>query len=778
MKMHYFYTLLFTVAFAGVARSQDIAVTIAADDFSTSDGALNDTNPVGNYGPNEDETITICAVAPETILNLYWVSFDLGAGDVLEIFDGSSTASPQIGSYTGQELGLVDITSTNPEGCLTLHWTSDATDEGEFGCVINCGAPCAKPITAITAQGETELPVLACPNEEFTFNASGTTFQNGATFTSVLWDFGDGTQNTTDWPSTTHSYPTAGIYKVNVYVTDSNGCQSLNVVNLKIYVSTDPIFSAVTDDNLVCVGQAVNLMGYAEGVTYDNVPNAGFGGGLFIPDNQGCFDDTLYVTGFAAGQTITSVDDFNNFFINYEHSFMSDFTVSFICPDGSGLIAHNQGGGGFWLGVACDDEGVEPGQGWDYYWAPDAVAPTWAEAALDQQYLSNPIDPCTGTEGSSLVSGTYSAVGDWNALVGCPLNGPWIIEICDIVGVDNGFIFDWSVNFDASLYPEDLTFTPVFDPGCEDTYWNGQFITDNGVNCDSVVVVPGAAGEYVYTYSATNNFGCTYTQDITIEAYPGPIANAGEDFYYCGEEVQLEGEVTNPVNGINYIYSWTPSQALSNPNVAAPFVENEAIDETTDFALFIYPSDDPNCIVSDTVTAIVPPYPVIAPLDSLRFCSGGTDALLAPVINNSYTYEWFYSPDGSSYVELDSNHLGNLAVTDGGFYYVEVYEPVCNFMSVTPYFVIVKSCAIFIPNIFTPNGNGDNDSFVIRGLEDFANSTLQVYNRWGNLVYESDNYKNNWKADDLAEGTYFFILGVNTVDGMDYHQGDVTILRK
>jgi gliding motility-associated-like protein len=63
-----------------------------------------------------------------------------------------------------------------------------------------------------------------------------------------------------------------------------------------------------------------------------------------------------------------------------------------------------------------------------------------------------------------------------------------------------------------------------------------------------------------------------------------------------------------------------------------------------------------------------------------------------------------------------------------------------------------------IPNVITPNNDGKNDTFRIVGLESYPGSQLTVYNRWGNEVYRSDNYKNDWSGTGLAEATYFYVL--------------------
>ena len=78
---------------------------------------------------------------------------------------------------------------------------------------------------------------------------------------------------------------------------------------------------------------------------------------------------------------------------------------------------------------------------------------------------------------------------------------------------------------------------------------------------------------------------------------------------------------------------------------------------------------------------------------------------------------------------------------------------------------------LVIPNIFTPNGDGKNDVFEIKGLESYPGSSLLIFNRWGNEVYHSDNYPNNWDGSNLAEGTYYYLLNVKD------HTGKITLYK-
>ena len=65
---------------------------------------------------------------------------------------------------------------------------------------------------------------------------------------------------------------------------------------------------------------------------------------------------------------------------------------------------------------------------------------------------------------------------------------------------------------------------------------------------------------------------------------------------------------------------------------------------------------------------------------------------------------------------------------------------------------------IIVPNAFSPNGDGINDFLVFKYLEVYPNSYLAIYNRWGNKLFESDNYQNNWDGAEHPSGTYYFVL--------------------
>jgi gliding motility-associated-like protein len=85
-------------------------------------------------------------------------------------------------------------------------------------------------------------------------------------------------------------------------------------------------------------------------------------------------------------------------------------------------------------------------------------------------------------------------------------------------------------------------------------------------------------------------------------------------------------------------------------------------------------------------------------------------------------------------------------------------------------------CDITVPNVFSPNGDGFNDVFYLINLDDYPNTHVQIYNRWGTIVYESTNYQNNWNGGDVPDGVYFYIITTQDPDQGPFN-GTVTILR-
>ncbi len=88
---------------------------------------------------------------------------------------------------------------------------------------------------------------------------------------------------------------------------------------------------------------------------------------------------------------------------------------------------------------------------------------------------------------------------------------------------------------------------------------------------------------------------------------------------------------------------------------------------------------------------------------------------------------------------------------------------------------------VIIYDIFSPNGDGTNDLWVVDGLSSYPNNEVQIFNRWGNKVFEAKPYNNDWdgtskNGGDLPSAAYYFILRLNDAKGT-VHSGGVTLIR-
>jgi gliding motility-associated-like protein len=98
----------------------------------------------------------------------------------------------------------------------------------------------------------------------------------------------------------------------------------------------------------------------------------------------------------------------------------------------------------------------------------------------------------------------------------------------------------------------------------------------------------------------------------------------------------------------------------------------------------------------------------------------------------------------------------------------------------------IDQCSFFIPNIVTPNNDGDNDFFIIPDLDKYPNNRLSIYDRLGNMVYQETSYANTFNGTanrssalsttngQLPIGTYFYIVEVN---GVPFQSGYIYLMR-
>ena len=121
------------------------------------------------------------------------------------------------------------------------------------------------------------------------------------------------------------------------------------------------------------------------------------------------------------------------------------------------------------------------------------------------------------------------------------------------------------------------------------------------------------------------------------------------------------------------------------------------------------------------------------------------------------TYNWNFSGATVSSGTGPGPYI--ISVQDSGAYLITlmVTQDSCP-SDTTAKSVFAKVCEVTIPNIITPNGDGKNDVLRIAGLESFPESALFIYNRWGKLIYQNNDYQNDWDGENHADGVYYYVL--------------------
>ena len=183
-------------------------------------------------------------------------------------------------------------------------------------------------------------------------------------------------------------------------------------------------------------------------------------------------------------------------------------------------------------------------------------------------------------------------------------------------------------------------------------------------------------------------------------------------------------------------------------------------------------TDAQNCQLTDTIAIEGPEQLVLSALADKSTCIDMTDGSIVLDLSGGtqpYTYEW-------SNNATDPNLIGIPA----GMYSVTVTDENKCFQ-VLDVEVSTACQDLQFYDILTPNGDGQNDNWVIDGIESYPNNELLIYDRWGRLVFTTTAYTGNWdgRSNDgkaLPMGAYYFILRLN--DSLNtMHNGSITLIR-
>lgn len=768
----------------------------------TTDGVL--------YGSNLTDSITICPdgviggfvsinIDPQLIPPVFQqlgfqAEWDLDPSDTLYIYDGDNSSAPLIGAYTTNANQNVQAQASfdNPTGCLTLVFVTDGAGSGNgFTGFSNCGFPC-QPIEPSIVSDPSMQPadtgyIDICLGDTVWldggayFPYSGTNGGSGYDQTegssTFDWSISDGT-NIDDTQSIMFIPSQRNGYDVTLSVTDAHGCPE--TVETRVRVSTLPNFSqlALSMEDSVCLNTTSILLGGLSGngestgvqPTETSFIAGGTHAGLtYLPDGTGgSYQTSIEITQFNPGQTVQNVSDIIDVCLDIEHSYLGDLDIQLSCPNGTTIDLVQSIGvstvGGVFLGDAYDDNIGNPGTGWTYCWGPNALYGTMAAESA----AGNTVPVSLG---NALPAGTYTPVDPLSDLFGCPINGTWTITVTDNYTFDDGYIFEWGVEFDPSINPSIETYTPTLI----ESWWDNAPTIVGPLGDTAIQVMQEAPGTYAYTLNVKDDFGCTYDTTVNVVVVPSNELSGNEQS--CIDN-QVFIEVTNSTYGGEWsanpsTVSFIPDAYNENPEVAA-----------TEEGVYTFYYYDNFCEVTDSIEITIANKPDVSVLaDTNRVCDalglminadagttifeGGNDLTWSPsgFVGSGYDLD---ASDPNNYVSVDpaDSTLVNVSVTASNY---------CGTSSANFPFQVIN-CVVRTPNVFNPESTVPaNRYFNIVALELHPGNNVKIFDRWGRKRYDTDDYHlHPWDGSGANDGVYYYVL---TRPGYEAEVGYVQLIR-
>lgn len=274
-----------------------------------------------------------------------------------------------------------------------------------------------------------------------------------------------------------------------------------------------------------------------------------------------------------------------------------------------------------------------------------------------------------------------------------------------------------------------------------------------------------AAGTYTLFVKDVNNCTASYTAAVLQPANVLSL-NVISQNPLCYNDAN--GFVTAIAQGgtANYTYTWQPSGA----NTAT-------ISNLTAGNYTIYAMDDNACKTQSVVSLSQALSTLVTSISSSLQpnCSEANGNIYSKTVGGvaPYQYQWLQTNTINGYIDFISEGTYTLLVTDS---YGCVDTLVANLTCLLP---------ISFPNFFSPNADGKNDAFEIKGIERYPNNKVTIYNRWGNLIYSKTNYQNDWNGSSnvsnstgkerLPSSTYFIVVDLGEETNQKPYTGYVEL---
>ena len=611
----------------------------------------------GNYSYNENYAITFCSGSDlpmvVNVISLYTES----SFDYLRLYDGENTLSENLIAFIAGNSFSPQIDYSATSGCVTISWHSDGSiNRAGFELNIRCATPYQEYSVSIIPDAQydsTQNAYLCCSSTTFSaqidFPHNNENYEQTIENTTFSWHvLGNNRMQVFERRGLNELSEELdqGVYSVSLVTTDVNHYQVV-AEEVLVYISGAPTFVGTTVPSEMLLGTEVSLNGVV------NPPDEWHQTAQQVIEEQICIYDQhsicfLY-SEFAPDQTIQSADDIESIGLQMEHSYIGDLDIILQCPNGQSMTLFQQTCGAAFFGEAVDydTQGVNSscdgsewvGVGYDYYWT----------AENNNGLMSR---NCPGYS-VPLPSGNYQPVDSFSNLIGCPLNGEWCIKIHDHLAVDDGTVFRTELHFADNLYPVDSNLISFQYTYGNDMWWEGEALQYEGLGANNIAI-PTTHGHVEYTFSATDNFGCTYDttlivnvrefpcQDYSVAIITDAQYSESDSVYFGCSGSTFSAQIDFPHNNENYeqtIENITFSWRVLGNNILQDFEDLGLAELPYSFETGIYfisltTTDSNGCqIALEDIPIYISAPPTFLGTTATSEITLGTEVLLNGVIN-------------------------------------------------------------------------------------------------------------------------------------------------
>ena len=554
----------------------------------------------------------------------------------------------------------------------------------------------------------------------------------------IAWDLGDG--NIMEVSEINYTYEEPGEYLIHLRVEDERGCSK--VVGTTLYLSNRPDLEKT--EKSFCINETTDIKaGYLPNsdIILQPMPYTfPFKKYLFHNSPEpisaiNTYSSTITISGFEAGDIITAPEDILSFTIRMEHSNLADISeIILISPDGNEHIL-----------MDIDDEDLIPaptimgqpilfdetdmiaGEPASYYFINEFNSSIEELALNNINFYASYTDPVgqTVNEVFYIPSAIYRSEFNFEELINCSYNGEWKLLINSYGNPhENGFVFNWGIKFRSGI---------LFSNSYMQEYnWTGPDIIND---LDSTITIsPQQTGNNIYNCTFINEINCEYSENYTIFV-DSLWLELGNDTSLCeGQTVTLfAGEQGNN-------YSWSTGENT-----------NEII--VTEENIYWVEASNENCIISDTIMVSFFPAFIVDLGDDVTILPNESVTLDAGLFENA-TYFW----------QPTAETTQTITVSDTGIYIVTVTKQCSVNDSVNVKTIVIDEKELIVPNAFTPNGDGVNDTWKFGKLENFNNINVQIFNKSGNIIsiYDTKDNPQGWdgtnKNMNMPSDTYWYVI--------------------